>query len=96
MITAIFFINFAIEMTNLLDKPSEHHTEFHAPAVEKYLTNECYGCGPTVHRSKCYRTMDFNVLKDYFMISISQPILRAALILSSIFFLSLVLLWVRT
>lgn len=52
MNTVFFYIIFAIEMTNLLDKPSEHHTEFHAPAVEKYLTNECYGCGPTVHRSK--------------------------------------------
>ena len=35
MNTVFFYIIFAIEMTNLLDKPSEHHTEFHAPAVEK-------------------------------------------------------------
>ena len=27
MNTVFFYIIFAIEMTNLLDKPSEHHTE---------------------------------------------------------------------
>ena len=95
MNTVFFYIIFAIEMTNLLDKPSEHHTESHAHAVEKYLTNECTDADQQFIEAN-YRTMDFNVLKDYFMISISQPILRAALILSSIFFLSLVLLWVRT